>query len=131
MQTLLQQTQAAFKAYRTVNPRGRYRDDKLKQQAVACLDQHSLGDVANTLLLDRKTLRLWQAQLASAASVDAAKTQNTFMPIALSSIASDTSNHTQAPTIKLTLPSGIMLTLEHYEPTQAVQLINAISKEAC
>lgn len=56
--SVLQQTQAAIKAYRTaVNPRGRYRDDKLKQQAVACLDKYTLGDVANALLLDRKNIK--------------------------------------------------------------------------
>lgn len=39
MQTLLQQTQVALQAYCPVNPRGRYRDDNLKQQAVACFDK--------------------------------------------------------------------------------------------
>ena len=126
MKTILIQTQQAFASWRSQGHR-RYSDPSLKEQAVKCLEHYTHRQVSEMIGVTTNTLRVWQTTVNNQSTLYVR--EPAFVPVTLPDIQDELKASKISPGLRLTLPNGVMVTIEQQDLKLSVAFISALSQE--
>ena len=127
MKTDLTETQEVFLAWRAKGHRNRYKNVTLRKQAVNLLEDHPCSVVSKALGVTAQTLKAWQKTI-NAQSIDN-KVNPEFIPIKLNESHSAVLSQKTSPSLTLSLPNGMTLTLSEQALSTTLEFICALSQE--